>query len=60
MLVAYKKKVKEWLQIKVGGAAGLRKFCNFNFKCQSIIGANNLNSLDSLESIWVLLSRLPG
>ena len=58
MLVAYKKKVKEWLQIKVGGAAGLRKFCNF--KRQSIIGANNLNALDSLESIWVLLSRLPG
>ena len=59
-LAAYKKEVKEWPQIKVGDAAGFRKFHNFLLKCQSIIGGNKWNPLDSPESIRMLLSKLPG
>ena len=40
ILAVYKREVKEWLQIKVGDAAGFRKFHNFLLKCQSIIGGN--------------------
>ena len=60
ILAAYKKEVKEWPQIKVGDAAGFRKFYNFLLKCQSIIGDNKWNALDSPDSICMLLSKLPG
>ena len=33
ILAAYKKEAKEWLQIKVGDAAGFQKFYNFLLKC---------------------------
>ena len=52
--------MKEWPQIKVGDAAGFWKFYNFLLKCQSIIGGNKWNALDSPESICMVLSRLPG
>ena len=60
ILAAYKKEEKEWPQIKVGDAAGFQKFYNFLLKCQSIIGGNKWNALDSLDSICMLLSKLPG
>ena len=46
--------------MKVGDAVGFRKFHNFLFKCQSIIGGNKWNVLDSPESICMLLPKLPG
>ena len=36
------------------------KFKNFLLKCQSIIGRNKWNALDSPGSICMLLSKLPG
>ena len=60
ILTAYKEEVKEWPQIKVGDTTGFRKFYNFIPKCQSIIGANKWNALDSPESICMLLLKLPG
>ena len=60
ILAAYKKEVKVWPQIKVGDASGFWKFYNFLLKCQSIIGRNKWNALDSPESICMLLSKLPG
>ena len=45
ILAAYKKEVKGRPQIKFGNAAG---FCNFLLKCQSVIGGNKLNAVDSL------------
>ena len=60
ILAAYKKEVKEWPQIKVGDTAGFQKFYNFLLKCQSIIGGNKWNALDSPESICMLLSNLLG
>ena len=57
IFAAYK---KEMQQIKVGDAAGFWKFYNFLLKCQSIIGGNKWNSLDSPESICMLLSKFPG
>ena len=59
ILAAYKKEVKEWPQIKVGDAAGLQKFYKFLLKCQSIVGSNKWNALDSPDSICMLLSKLP-
>ena len=47
-------------QIKIGDAAGFPKFYKFLLKCQSIIGGNKWNALDSPESICMLLSKLPG
>ena len=60
ILAAYKKEVKERPQIKSGDAAGFWKFYNFLLKCQSIIGGNKWNALDSPDSICMLLSKLPG
>ena len=60
ILAAYKKEVKEWPQIKVGDAAEFRKFYSFLLKCQSIIGGNKWNALDSPDSICMLLPKLPG
>ena len=60
ILAAYKKEVKVWPQIKVGDASGFWKFYNFLLRCQSIIGRNKWNDLDSPESICMLLSKLPG
>ena len=60
ILAAYKKEVKEWPQIKVGDAAGFQKFYNFLLKCQSMIGGNKWNALDSPDSIRLLLPKLPG
>ena len=60
ILAAYKKQVKEWPQIKVGDVAGCRKHSNFLLQCQSTIGGNKWNILDSPESICMLLSELPG
>ena len=51
ILAAYKKEVKECPHIKVGDAAGFHKYYNFLLKCQSIIGGNKWNALDSPESI---------
>ena len=60
ILAAYKKELKEWPQIKVGDTAGFQKFYYFLLKCQSIIGGNKWNALDSPESICMSLSKLPG
>ena len=60
ILAAHKKEMKEWPHIKVGDAAGFWKFKNFLLKCQSIIGRNKWNALDSPGSICMLLSKLPG
>ena len=60
ILAAYKKEVKERPQIKFGDAAGFWEFYNFLLKCQSIIGGNKWNALDSPDSICMLLSKLPG
>ena len=57
-LAAYKKEEKEWPQIKVGDAAGFRKFYNFLLTFQSIISGNKWNDLP--DSICMLLSKLPG
>ena len=51
--------MKEWPQIKVGDAAGFWKFYNFLLKCQSIVGSNKWNALDSPDLICMLLSKLP-
>ena len=51
--------MKEWPQIKVGDAAGFWKFYNFLLKCQSIVGGNKWNALDSPDLICMLLSKLP-
>ena len=41
ILVAYKKEVKAWPQIKVGDEAGFHMFYNFLLKLQSIVGGGN-------------------
>ena len=46
--------------MKVGDAAGFRKYYSFLLKCQSIIGGNKWNALDSPDSICMLLTKLPG
>ena len=59
ILIAYKKEVKEWPQMKVGDAGGFRRYYSFLLKCQSLIGGNKWNALDSPDLICVLLSKLP-
>ena len=60
ILSTYKKEVKAWPQIKFGDAAEFWKFYNFLLKCQSIIGGYKWNALDSPDSIYMLLWKLPG
>ena len=55
ILSTYKKEVKAWPQIKFGDAAEFWKFYKFLLKCQSIIGGNKWNALDSPDSIYMLL-----
>ena len=60
LLGSYRKEIKEWQQLKLGDAAGFRKFSNFLVRCQNVTGRDNWNLLDNPDIICLLLSNVPG
>ena len=60
LLESYRKEIKEWHQLKLGDAAGFRKFSKFLVRCQNVTGRDNWNLLDNPDIICLLLSELPG
>ena len=60
VLSAYSKELKEWKNIKSGDSIALRKFCNFLTKCNCVIKGNYWNTLDSIDNLCTILSKLPG
>ena len=41
LLGSYRKEIKEWQQLKLGDAAGFRKFSNFLVRCHNVTGRND-------------------
>ena len=41
LLGSYRKEIKEWQQLKLGDAAGFRKFSNFLVQCHNVTGRND-------------------
>ena len=60
LLQSYRKEIKELQQLKLGDAAGFRKFSNFLVRCQNVTGRDNWNLLDNPDIICLFLSKLPG
>ena len=60
ILSTYSKELKEWKFIKYGDSLSLRKFYTFLLKCSCIVEGNYLNTLDSIDNLCTILSKLPG
>ena len=60
MLSSYRKEIKELSPLKFGDAKGFRKFYNFLLKCESVSESQEWNTLDTLEMLCMLISKLPG
>ena len=59
ILASYKKEVNDWPQIKFGDSIGLRKFHSFLLKCRSVAANQRWNTLNSLDILCMMASKLP-
>ena len=60
LLASYRKEIKSLAPVKPGNAIGFRKFHNFVLKCETFSKITNWNSLETPETLCVLVSKLPG
>ena len=60
ILAAYKREIKSWPTIASGDSAVYSKFQNFPIKCNIACSNNICNTLDSPDTICLLLTKLPG
>ena len=60
LLASYGKEIKLLVPVKPGDAMGFRKFHSFVLKCETFSKITNWNSLETLETLCVLVSKLPG
>ena len=59
ILASYRKEVKDWPQIKFGDSIGFRKFHSFLLKCRSVAANQRWNTLNSLDILCMMASKLP-
>ena len=59
ILVAYRKEIKMWPQLKPADGAAFQKLHNFLIKCESATYGQTLNALDKPE-MCLVLSKRPG
>ena len=57
IIAAYRKEIKHWPQIKAGDANAYQKFQNFLVKPENIGHFQSMNVLDTLDIIYMLLSK---
>ena len=60
IMSSYRKEIKLWPEIRAGDASGYRNYYNFLLKCHSICSTCKESTLDFLEVLCVLISKLPG
>ena len=60
LLASYMKEIKSLAPVNPGDAKVSRKFYNFVFKCETFSKSTNWNSLETPETLYVLVSKLPG
>ena len=60
LLASYREEIKPLAPVKPGDAMGFRKFYNFILKCKTSSKITNWNSLETPETLCVLMSKLPG
>ena len=60
LLASNRKEVKSLAPVKLGDAMGFRKFHNFVLNCEAFFKITNRNSLESPETLCILVSKLPG
>ena len=59
IMAAYRKEIKKWPLIKPGDSAALKKLYGFLIKCQSITVDITWNALNTPDTLYSLLAKLP-
>ena len=58
-LASYRGEIKKWPSIRARDATAFRQSHNFILKCDSAISMQNLNALDSPETLSMMISKFP-
>ena len=59
VLTTYRKEIRRWPTIKPGDASSFRSFHNFLLKCQSVTSNQTWNSLDSPDTLCLMIANFP-
>ena len=59
VLTTYRKEIRRWPTIKAGDASSFRSFHNFLLKCQSVTSNQTWNSLDSPDTLCLMIANFP-
>ena len=60
IMIAYKKQLYGWENVKLGDSTALSKFHSFLLKCGSVIEGSLWNSFDTADNLCIIASKLPG
>ena len=60
LLPSYRKKIKALPSVKPGDASGFRKSYSFVLKCKTFSKSTGWNALETPETFFILVSKLPG
>ena len=60
LLASNRKEIKSLAPVKPGDAMGFRKLHHFLLKCETFSKITNWNSLETPETLRILVSKLPG
>ena len=60
LLASYRKEIKSLAPVKPGDAMSFKKLHNFVLKCETFSKSTNWNSLETPETLHVLVSKLLG
>ncbi|XP_066928731.1 uncharacterized protein [Clytia hemisphaerica] len=59
IMIAYKKQLDNWENVKLGDSSSFGKFHSFLLKCGSVIEGNLWNSFDTADNLCIIASKLP-
>ena len=59
LLASYRKEIKLLAPVKPGDAMGFRKFHNFVLKCETFSKSRNWDLLETPETLYIIVSKLP-
>ncbi|XP_066917003.1 uncharacterized protein [Clytia hemisphaerica] len=59
IMIAYKKQLDNWENVKLGDSSSFGKFHSFLLKCGSVIEGNLWNSFDTADNLCIIDSKLP-
>ena len=60
MLASYRKEIKALPSVKPGDGSGFREFYSFVLKCEQFSKSTASNAVETLETLCILVSKLPG